>query len=216
MQSISVFMPSGLFDIKDNELKNLSKTSETTVNDVTETLNFELFVNEKIGEFTRCRIRMDEVIPIKARVLNTDISELIVNNAYEVFISEESGILIVLANRKSADSIKEFISSEFHQTYERKIFDLTSIINDSSNVKRAQFRNLLIETINGSSLSGNRVTDTEMYDLMLNSGDLSTIAVVYPFNNIEVKFSISDSGSIVLFSKIEIEEILDWINILLD
>lgn len=215
MQSISVFIPTGMFDLSDQGLKDLTKTSEETVNDVTETLTFELFVNEKLGEFTRCRIRMDEVVPIRARVLNTKINELIVNNAYEIFVNEDNGTLIILANRKSADSIISFMSAEFHQTYKRNRFDLMSIINDSSNVKRAQFRNLLIETIHGSSLSGNRVTDTEMYDLMLNSGELSTIAVVYPFNNTEIKFSISDSGSIVLFSNIEIEEILDWVSSLL-
>lgn len=215
MQSISVFIPTGMFSLSEQGLKNLTKTSETTVNGVTETLNFELFVNETLGEFTRCRIRMDEVIPLRARALNRKISEVIVNNAYEIFVNEDNGILVVLANRKSADNILEFMSAEFHQTYERKRFDLISIINDSSNVKRAQFRNLLIETIHGSSLSGNRVTDTEMYDLMLNSGELSTIAVVYPFNNTEIKFSISDSGSIVLFSNIEVEEILDWISSLL-
>lgn len=215
MQSISVFIPTGMFRLSDQGLRNLTKTSEATVNGMTETLNFELFVNEKLGEFTRCRIRMDEVIPLRARVLNTKINEVIVNNAYEIFVNEDNGILIILANRKSADNILEFMSAEFHQTYERKRFDLMSIINDSSNVKRAQFRNLLIETIHGSSLSGNRVTDTEMYDLMLNSGELSTIAVVYPFNNTEIKFSISDSGSIVLFSNIEIEEILDWVSSLL-
>lgn len=215
MQSISVFIPTGMFSLSEQGLKNLTKTSEATVNGMTETLNFELFVNETLGEFTRCRIRMDEVIPLRARVLNTKINEVIVNNAYEIFVNEDNGILVILANRKSADNILEFMSAEFHQTYERKRFDLMSIINDSSNVKRAQFRNLLIETIHGSSLSGNRVTDTEMYDLMLNSGELSTIAVVYPFNNTEIKFSISDSGSIVLFSNIEIEEILDWISSLL-
>lgn len=216
MQSISVFIPTGMFDLGDQGLKNVSRQTKVNVNNVDETLNFSLFVNEKIDKFTRCRVRMDEVVPLKARVLNTDISEVIVNNAYEIFINEEDGILIILANRKSADSISEFIAAEFHQNYERKRFDLNSIISDSSNVKRVQFRNLLIETIHGSSLSGNRVTDTEMYDLMLNAGELSTIAVVYPYDNMEIKFSISDSGSIVLFSNIEEEEILSWVTSLLD
>lgn len=216
MQSISVFDPRGLIRFREGDLKNVSTHTEQLVNDVTERLTFDLYVNEKIGNYTSCRIRMDEVISLRARVLNTEITEVVVNNAYEIFINEEDSRLIILANKKSAESIQQFITTSFNLEYEKKRFDLMSIIEDSSNVKRAQFRNLLIETINGSSLSGNRVTDTEMYELMLNAGELSTIAVVYPFNNIEIKFSISDSGSIVLFSTIIIDEVLNWIDILLN
>ncbi len=216
MQSVSVYNLVGLFDMQEDVIQNYSSNKEVVVNDVTETLGFELFVNETINDYKRCRVRMDEVVSLRARVLNTDITEVIINNAYELFFNINNWTLIVLANKKSADVIQEFISNAFNVTYERKIFDLMEIIDDSSNVKRAQFRNLLIETINGSSLSGNRVTDTDMYELMLNAGELSTIAVVYPFNATEIKFSISDSGSIVLFSTISVEEILDWINILLE
>lgn len=215
MQSISVFTPTGVFDVQDNFIKNISESIVATINGIEESLNFELFVNETIGNFTRCRVRIDEIMSLRARVLNTDVTEVIVNNAYEVFIDGVDGNLIVLANKKSAESIHEFVSHSFNLLLERKKFDLMTIIDDSSNVKRTQFRNLLIETINGSSLSGNRVTDTEMYELMLNAGDLSTIAVVYPFNNTEIKFSVSDSGSIVLFSTIATEVMLDWINNLL-
>lgn len=213
MQSISVFNLTGT--LQNDLIANRNSNIEQEVNGVNERLNFELFVNETIDGYKRCRVLLDEVIKLRARVLNTEIEEVIVNNAYEIFIHETRGTLIMLANKKSSETIREFIEKTFELEFNKKIFDLDTIIQESSNVKRAQFKNLLIETINGSSLSGNRVTDTDMYDLMLNSGELSTIAVVYPFNNTEVKFSISTSGSIVLFSTVAAEDILEWLDLLL-
>lgn len=215
MQSISVYVLTESFTIEENTIQNSSETTEEEVNGVMETLKFELYVNETIGSFTRCRVIIDEVIPLKARVLNRDITEAVVKNPYEIFINKHDGTLIILANKKSADIIHDFVTSTFNLGFEKKTFNLQTIIDNSSNVKKTQFRNLLIETINGSSLSGNRVTDTDMYELMLDAGELSTIAVVYPFNNIEIKFSVSDSGAIVLFSNVDTDEMLDWINILL-
>ena len=126
------------------------------------------------------------------------------------------GTFVVLANKKSA----EIIDRQFHQYYniesEKHIIDLQDIISESTNVKRTQFRSLRIETIHGSSLSGNDVTGTELYRTMLDAGELSTIAVTYPYDGSDVSFSISDSGSIVIFSSINNEDILKFIKQLLN
>ena len=51
---------------------------------------------------------------------------------------------------------------------------------------------------------------------MLDAGELSAIAVTYPYEGDDISFSISDSGSIVIFSSITNEEILNFIKQLLE
>ena len=46
---------------------------------------------------------------------------------------------------------------------------------------------------------------------MYQNGDLSQIAVTYPINNVEISFSISTSGAIVIFSTMENIDILTLI-----
>ena len=84
-------------------------------------------------------------------------------------------------------------------------------MDEASDVRKTQFRNVRIQTLSGSSLNGSRVNQTELYDLMYQNGELSTIAVTYPINNVEISFSVSTSGSIVIFSTIENNEILTLI-----
>lgn len=73
-----------------------------------------------------------------------------------------------------------------------------------------------IETVQGSSLTGNRVTETDIYKLMLDAGELSNITVLYPFEDKEISFSISDSGSVVMLSNISDLELLDLIGTMLE
>ena len=51
---------------------------------------------------------------------------------------------------------------------------------------------------------------------MLDAGELSAIAVTYPYDGDDVSFSISDSGSIVIFSAMTNEEILSFIKQLIE
>ncbi|WP_083221908.1 hypothetical protein [Dehalobacter sp. TeCB1] len=104
----------------------------------------------------------------------------------------------------------------FNLSYIKHAFNLDDIINNSSNVKGAKFKNLTIQTINGSSLNGNRVNLTDIYDLMFQNGDLATVAVTYPFGAGEVSFSISDAGSIVLFSNLSDNEYIALIEELMN
>lgn len=81
-------------------------------------------------------------------------------------------------------------------------------MDESSDVRKTQFKNVRIETLNGSSLNGSRVNQTDLYDLMRQNGELSQIAVTYPINNVEISFSISTSGAIVIFSTMTNMDIL--------
>ena len=59
------------------------------------------------------------------------------------------------------------------------------------------------------------MTDTNVFKDFDDAGDLSNIAVVYAVDGEEVSFSISDIGSIVIFSTInEIQNIISLISLL--
>lgn len=216
MQSLTIFKPVVENEYKDEDLENIKTSRKETINDKEESLEFQLFFNEKIQDYIRCHIRMEESFAIEGRIGEQEISEVIITSTYEAFLNFKNGTLLVLANKKSA----EIINSQFHDYYgtssEKHIIDLQDIISESTNVKRTQFRRLTIETINGSSLSGNNVTDTELYRTMLDAGELSAIAVTYPYDGDDVSFSISDSGSIVIFSTMTNEEILNFIKQLIE
>lgn len=216
MQSLTIFKPDINKEYKDKDLKNIQTSRKEVINNNEESLEFQLFFNETIGSYIRCHIRMEEPFAIEGRIGEQEISDVIITSTYEAFLNIENGIFLVLANKKSA----EIINNQFHNFYsissEKYMIDLQYIISESTNVKRAQFRRLTIETINGSSLSGNNVTDTELYRTMLDAGELSTIAVTYPYDRGDISFSISDSGSIVIFSTMTNEEILNFIKQLLE
>lgn len=215
MQSISIFRPRNTRRYTEDELNTIRTSRTEVINDTEENLNFQMFFNEQIGDYRKCHIRMDEPFSIEGRVLNREITEIIITETYDAFLNTETGLFFVLANKKSADLVNQQFDQQFEEPYERLILDLEDIIRNSSNVKRTQFRRLTIETIHGSSLSGNRVTDTEMYRTMLDAGELSTIAVIYPFDGSDVSFSISDSGTMVMFSNISGEEILEFLDSLI-
>lgn len=215
MQSITIFKPDNIKKYQDDELVNIKRSRKETINDREESLDFQLYFNEKLNNYVRCHIRMEEPFSIVGRIGEQEISEVIITSTYEAFLNIEDGTLLALANKKSA----EIIDRQFHEFFKinsnKHIIDLQDVISESTNVKRTQFRKLTIETIHGSSLSGNNVTDTEMYRIMLDAGELSAIAVTYPYDGEDISFSITDSGSIVIFSNMTSEEILQFIDQLL-
>ncbi|MGX7048503.1 hypothetical protein RU86_GL000549 [Lactococcus piscium] len=217
MQSVSVYGVNGSLAFDNSKIDDFTKKEEKVVSGHTEELSFQLFKNEMIGTYTRCRIVMDEVFSLRARVFGQDTTEVIVNVEYDILIANETGKLIILANKKSCDKISEYISEEFGVNYQKIAYNLPRIIEDSTDVKKAQFRKVRIETIHGSSISGTRVTDTNVFKDFDGAGELSNIAVVYSVNGEEVSFSISDIGSIVIFSTItEMQIIIDLIYLLSD
>ena len=215
MQSVSVYGVDGSLTFDNTKIADFTKIEEKVVSDHNEELSFQLFKNEVIGTYTRCRIVMDEVIPLIARVFGQDTTEVIVNVEYDILIANDTGKLIILANKKSCDKISDYISEEFGINYQKIAYNLPRIIEDSTDVKKAQFRKVRIETIHGSSITGTRVTDTNVFKDFDDAGELSNIAVVYAVDGEEVSFSISDIGSIVIFSTInEIQNIISLISLL--
>lgn len=216
MQSITVFEVEK--NCQDNiKLENQCLEEQQLVNGVQESIVSQLFINEVIANrFTNCRVVLDEIVDLQARALNQSLDQVIIQNSYEVYCNTDMTRIICLADKKRSDRIKLLFESSFNVSCNKHIFDLNDIVNESSNVKKAQFTNLTIQTINGGMLNGNRVDQTELYDEMIQNGHLSTIAVTYPFGVDEISFSVSSSGSIVLFSSLPVVECLELVNELMN
>lgn len=208
MQSIWVFESSR----SEVDIKNLKTTRYENLNGVEEELTTELFVNEDVGEYVRCNLVVDEPKSLQVRALGQNLNSVIVRNRYEAFYRQDDGNLVVYANKNAANIIKDVFNDEFELGYQARTIELDEIINISNNVRRAQFKNVTIETVTGGMLNGDQVHNTEIYDLMDSSGDLSTVAVVYPFLDKEISFSVSKYGSILIYTTITYEECLELIN----
>ncbi|MFP1647546.1 hypothetical protein [Enterococcus mundtii] len=211
MQAVSVFEIVDQENFESPTLENRSSSETRELNGTNETFSTEMFANETIGNYTKISFAVDEEFKLRGRVFNEDITGVVVKNTYDGYFNNVDGTLILFANRLSADTISEFVASEFQLNYTKKVFDLETIMDESSDVRKTQFKNVRIQTLNGSSLNGSRVNQTELYDLMYQNGDLSQIAVTYPINNVEISFSISTSGAIVIFSTMENIDILTLI-----
>lgn len=212
MQSIWVFESKK----SEVEINNVKTSRYEDLNGVTEELTTELFVNEDVGEYIRCNLVVDEPKSMQVRALGQNLTSVIVRSRYEAFYRQSDGNLVVYANKNAAHIIKNVFDERFDLGYSARIIDLGEIINTSNNVRKAQFKNVTIETVTGGMLNGDQVHNTEIYDLMDRSGDLSTVAVVYPFLDKEISFSVSIYGSIVLYTTITYEECLQLINDLFD
>lgn len=217
MQSISIYK----CDVKtfDNtKIKNKKSIKTKSVNGQNENLVTELFPSLSITSnnniYQKCNIAMDEIVKLNGRVFNKPFSEFVITNSYDAYINTKTGLLACVANKNSSDRIQEFFSNNFKFEYKKKIFDLQNIMKASNDVKRAQFKKLQIQTLHGSSISGNQVNTTNIYGLMEQAGDLSAVAVSYPFNNKDISFSVSSAGSIVLFSSLDTNELVDFLNML--
>ncbi|HDP1995643.1 TPA: hypothetical protein ACRVOW_001910 [Staphylococcus aureus] len=208
MQSIWVFESEN----SKVEISNITATRQKNLNGVNEDLTTELFVNEGVGEYIRCNLVVDEPKSIQARALGKNLTSVILRNRYEAFYRPSDGNLVVYANKDAAHIIKDVFDEQFNLGYRERTINLDEIINTSNNVRKAQFKNVTIETVTGGMLNGDQVHNTELYGLMDRAGDLSTVAVVYPFLDKEISFSVSIYGSIVLYTNITYEECLELIN----
>lgn len=208
MQAISVFEIIDQEKFKQPTLSNKASEEARELNGIEEKFKTEMFVNEIVSNYTKLSFAVDEEFKLRGKVFNTDITGVVVKNTYDGYFNNLNGTLILFANRLSADFISEFVGLQFELSYRKKIFDLETIMDESSDVRKTQFKNVRIETLNGSSLNGSRVNQTDLYDLMRQNGELSQIAVTYPINNVEISFSISTSGAIVIFSTMTNMDIL--------
>lgn len=212
MQSIWIFET----ESNNIEIENNSAERTENINGYDETLTTQLFKNENIRNYVRCNLVMDEVISLSARALGEELDQVIIKNNYEVLVRPSDGTMVVFANKKAAMEIKEFFRAQYELIYEARTFDLNEIMETSNNVRKTQFKNINIETLSGSSLSGQQVHNTDVFDIMHTAGELTNVAVAYPFRDKEVSFTVSIYGSVVMYSVLSIEECLELLDELFD
>lgn len=211
LKSARVFLTQN--NVENIKLDYYDNQRSETVNGVSETLRTEVFINEQIlDRYTHCRVVMDELLDITGRAFNRELSQVIVRNPYDVYIDNNSGLLICLCNKKSAERIKIVFEEMLEFQYENHIFDLNTIVFECTNVKKAQFTNLTIQTLNSGMIKGNRVNDTEIFADMLQNGDLSNIVVTYPFGMQDISISVSVSGSLLLYTNLADEDFVQFID----
>jgi len=207
-----------LFILQANIPESFSLTNETytetqIVNNVEERLVTQLFINEDtVNGYQHCSIVADEIIDVRARALQQYLTQIIIQNKYDAYFNKTTGSLVVLSGKKIADRVKDIFRTKFNLQYEKHEFNMEEIINNASNVRGARFKDLTIETIRNGVLTGNRVDQTELYELMLNNGTLYNTTVKYLFGVTEVTFSVSNNGSIVLFSNLDDIQYLDLLD----
>lgn len=212
MESIWIFET----DKKGIKIENSTAIRTETLNGVEEELHTELYINENIEDYVRCNLVVDEIKSIKARALGKDLNGVIVKNRYEAFYRESDGNLVVYANKNAALIIKQIFNDKFDFDYKARTIVLEEVINSSNNVRKAQFKDVKIETLTGGMINGDQVHNTEIFGLMDDSGNLSTVGVVYPLFDKEVSFTISIYGSILLYTNLTYEECLELIKQLLE
>lgn len=212
MKASSLFILNG--DLPQGfQLSNQTYSTTEYINGVEETITTQLFVNETTQNgYTHCLIFTDEIIDVRARALQHNITQIIVQNSYDVYFNTTTGNLIVLSGRKIAERSKDVFQNRFGLNYSKYEFNMIEILNNSSNVKGTRFRDLTIETIRNGVLNGNKVDETELYELMVQNGTLYSATVMYPFGSSEVSFSVSNTGCIVLFSNLTNELYLDLLD----
>lgn len=193
----------------------LSEVTEC-VNGENETLKIQVFRNEIVLQnYIHYRVVMDEVLDIEGRVFNREFTQVVVQNAYDVYVDNNTKLLITLCNKKSAERIKCVFQEMLYVDYIDRLFDLDTIIFDSSNVKKAKFANLTIQTLSSGVVKGNRVNDTQIFDEMLHNGELTNIITAYPFCGQDISMSVSNSGSLIVYTSLSDVEIVELISQLL-
>lgn len=200
-----------------SKLANFSQTTKAEVNGVEEELKTTIFVNENIlDSYIHCRVVMDEIFDINGRAFNRNLAHVIVQSSYDVYVGSESGVLITLCNKKSSDRIKDIFQEMLGMTYVNYSFDLNTIVFDSSNVKKASFTNLTIQTLSSGIIKENKVNDTEIFEDMIQNGELTNIIVAYPFGMQDINISVSSSGSLILYTNLADEECIQFIHQLMN
>ncbi|WP_342388113.1 hypothetical protein [Salinicoccus bachuensis] len=203
-----------IFETMSNNIEVNNNTAERIeeINGYDEKLTTQLFTNEEVRSYIRCNLVMDEVISIRARALGEELDQVIVKNNYDVLVRPSDGTMIAFANKKAAMEIRDFFKAQYQLEYEARTFDLNEIMETSNNVRKTQFKNVTIETLSGSSLSGQQVHNTEVFDIMHTAGELTNVAVAYPFRDKEASFTVSIYGSVVMYSNLSIEECLELLD----
>ena len=222
MKSISIY---DLLPNQQDEQKPLepySKKSTELINNVDEELNTQLTLNELLQNGYRgFSVLTDKVYSMNVRVFGQYAQQVIQQELYQAFFKEKNmrpngiGALVTLCKAEDSISVKEVLETHFNMHFAKHGFNILKIIEKSNDVRNAKF-NVKIETVRSISMKGTRVHDTHYYERLLNNGELKAVIVTFDAMAGEVTFRISTDGKILLYSDLNVSEILDLVELLLN
>jgi hypothetical protein len=167
------------------------------------------------------RVITDEVYNQTVRVKGEVVDQVIKQELHQAYIKVNNdhrngvGHLVTLCRKDDSFKVKEIFENRFNLSYEKHRFDVLAIIEAAADVRSARF-DVQIETVNGVSMRGTSVHNTQYYAQMLRTGDLKGVIVNYDMPDTSVTFRISVDGSILLYNSLSEYEILDLVEDLLN
>lgn len=207
---------------EDEELQVFSHTEQKNVNEFVENLETYILINNVTPTgYQNIQIINDEVFNQTVRVRGQIVHQVVKQDMYQAYLKvrnkRENGIanLVTLCRKEHSVKVKDILERNFSYNYEQHAFDILKIIDAAADVRNARF-NVRIETVNSVSMRGTRVHDTQYYEQMLRSGQLTGVIISYDMASQSVTFRINVDGSILLYSQLTDFEILDLIEDLLN
>ncbi|EJQ96059.1 hypothetical protein IGW_01246 [Bacillus cereus ISP3191] len=220
MISINVYDKIGANE-EEKELTTEHFEENRRINNFDETLQTYIMQNEVAPTgYQNFRVITDEVYNQTVRVRGQVVDQVIKQELHQAYIKvrDDSGAgrgrLITLCKKDDSFKVKEIFERSFNYNYEKHRFNIIDIIAAAADVRGARF-DVQIETVNGISMKGTRVHNTQYYAQMLASGELTGVMLNYDMPDKTVTFRISVDGSILLYSHLDDYEILELIDDLL-
>jgi hypothetical protein len=196
--------------------------STRIVNDFEENIETWIIQNEVSPTgYQNFRVITDEIYNQTVRVRGQVVDQVIKQELHQAYLKVQNdhrngvGHLVTLCRKDDSFKVKEIFEQRFNFLYEKHRFNVLDIIEAAADVRSAKF-NVQIETVNGISMKGTRVHNTQYYAQMLRTGELTGVIVNYDMPDRTVTFKISVDGSILLYNGLSEYEILELVEDLLN
>ncbi|MBN6185700.1 hypothetical protein JQN58_01715 [Aneurinibacillus sp. BA2021] len=219
MISINIY---DLVKSEGKELATFHHEEKEIINDFEEKLETYIMTNNVTPTgYQNFRVITDEVYNQTVRVKGEVVRQVIMQETYQAYYKQfnqrEDGVgsLVTLCKKDDSYKVKEIVEKNFNMQFEQHSFDILKIIDAATDVRNARF-SVKIETVNSVSMGGTRVHDTQYYAQMLRQGDLKAVIIAYDLPHQSVTLRISVEGSILLYSQLSDNEILDLVEDLLN
>jgi len=218
MISISIFNKNSGEQV--GELETNHREEKRIINNFEEKLETYFIKNETSPTgYTNYRIITDEVYNQRVRVKGEYVDQVIRQELLEAYFKpntpEDVGHLITLCRKEDSEKVKNVFEELHGFEFNRHQFDILEIIKASTDVRSPRF-DVSIETVNGVTMRGTRVHNTQYYANMLSSGELKAVIVTFDMPYQAVTFRISVDGSILLYNNLNDYQILELVQELLN
>lgn len=203
------------------KLNAFQNEKEEVINDFIEKLETYIIINNTTPSgYQNFRVVTDKVYDQTVRVKGEVVRQVIMQESYLAYYKQVNqrqdgiGALVTLCKKDDSYKVKDIIEKTHNMRFEQHSFDILKIIDQATDVRNAKF-SVQIETVNSISMGGTRVSDTQYYAQMLRQGKLKAVIITFDMPCQSVTLRISVEGSILLYSQLSDNEILDLVEELL-